>query len=72
MSGGGDDLSSNYISPSLNPEGSPPLPPPLYVNKDNLPESFGRCLPLVCEAVEEASAPVIGVGPICTVTSSSD
>lgn len=43
-------ISSNYVSLSLNPKGSPP---PLHVNKDNLPESFGQHSALVCVAEEE-------------------
>lgn len=45
-------ISSNYVSP-LNPKGSPPPRPPLHVNKDNLPESFGQRSALVCVAAEE-------------------
>lgn len=61
-------ISSNYVSLSLNPKGSPP--PPVHVNKDNLPESFGQRFAIGLRGSGGAGAPVRGVGPICTVTSS--
>ena len=61
-------ISSNYVSLSLKPRGSPP--PLLHVNKDNLPVSFGQRSALVCMAAEEPVHLSEVWGPICTVTSS--
>lgn len=63
-------ISSNYVFLLLYPGGGALLPFLLCTLKKTKPESFGNAFAIGLRGRSWAGAPVRGVGPICTVTSS--